>query len=75
MNTIISNKEVLGGRNRLRNTRMAIDVIATYLSNGYNINDIKKDYPKLTLGQISAAIQYLDNQIHNQKVQIESQTT
>jgi len=71
MSPVVSNKNFLGGRMRLRGTRMAVEVINNYLSNGYGVKDIKKDYPHLTTKQIKDAIEYLDKQIHKEKSKLE----
>lgn len=75
MSPVVSNKDFLGGRMRLRGTRMAIEVINNYLSNGYGVKDIKRDYPHLTKKQIKDAIEYLDKQIHKEKSKLELKTT
>ena len=74
MSPIVSNKEFLGGKPRIRNTRMSVDVIASYLSNGYGITEIKHDYPHLTKKQIQVAIDYLDNIIHKERAKLDPKT-
>lgn len=71
MNAIISHKDFLGGKPRIRNTRMSVDVISSYLASGYGIKDIKRDYPNLTNKQIEAAIDYIDQQIHKERGKLE----
>lgn len=75
MSPVVSNKDFLGGKPRLRGTRMSIDVIASYFSNGYGVKDIKRDYPHLTKQQIKDAIEYLDNRIRKEKSKLERKTT
>lgn len=74
MSPIICNKNYLGGKPRIRGTRMSVDIIATYFSSGYGLSKIKKDYPQLTDKQIMSALDYLDKQIHSEKEKFELQT-
>lgn len=75
MSPIVSNKNFLGGKLRLRGTRMPIDIIAWYIGNGKGVEEIRKEYPKLTLKQIKAAIDYVDKNIHKEKSKLELKTT
>lgn len=71
MKLIAQNKKFLGGKPRIKNTRMSIDIIASYLSNGYGIKEIKDDYPYLTNKQIQSAIDFLDIIIHKERAKLE----
>lgn len=70
MPKVISTKTILGGKKRIAGTRISVDVIANYLSQGYGIAEIRRDYPHLTNEQIQAAIDYLDRQVHFVKEQL-----
>lgn len=70
---IISTKGFLGGKPRIRGTRMSVDVINSYLSSGCDVEDIKKDYPHLTKKQIKAAMDYLDDKLHKERNKLEIQ--
>lgn len=74
MNAIVSNKDFLGGKPRIRGTRMSIDIIAAYIARGYDVDIIKKEYPQLTSKQIKAAIDFIDKNIHKQKGKLEFKT-
>lgn len=74
MNAIVKNKAILGGKPRLRHTRMSVEVVNSYLSCGYSIDDIKKDHPYLSVKQIKAAMDYLDNNLHKERTKLETQT-
>jgi uncharacterized protein (DUF433 family) len=69
------NKKILGGKPIIKGTRISVDLITSYLVNGYDIQDIKRDYPFLTNEQIQEAIEYADRSIHNKKVDLETSST
>lgn len=73
MTAIVSHKKFLGGKPRIRGTRMPVDIIAWYVGNGRGITEIRKNYPYLTLKQIKAAIDYIDKNIHKEKDKLELQ--
>jgi uncharacterized protein (DUF433 family) len=57
---IVQRKTVLNGRPAIAGTRISVDHISTYVSNGYGVEEIQKAYPHLTDEQIAAALSYLD---------------
>lgn len=71
MNAIVSDKNYLGGKPRIRGTRMSVDVINSYFSSGCGIVDIKRDYPHLTKTQIRAAMDYLDEKIDRERSKLD----
>ena len=57
---IVKTKSVLGGKPRISGTRISVDLIVSYVSSGYGIKEIKRDYPHLTREQIAAALAYIE---------------
>ena len=74
MNYIIQKKGLLGGKPTIRGTRISVDHIATYLTHGYGLEDIKEAYPFLNDGQIQAAFDYLDEKVHKERKTLETET-
>ncbi len=56
---VVRTKSTLGGKIRIRGTRISVASVAAYFLHGYGIEDIKMDYPLLTTEQIEAARQYV----------------
>lgn len=75
MTKVISTKNILGGKKRISGTRISVDLVASYLTNGNGVKDIKESYPHLTNKQIFIALEYLDNKIHKEKIKLGSSTT
>lgn len=68
---IIQKKGLLGGKPTIKGTRISVDHIATYLTHGYGVKDIKEAYPSLTDTQIQAAFDYLDEKVHKERKKLE----
>lgn len=73
-NLIIKRKGLLGNRPTIKGTRISVDNISTYLSNGYGIEDIREAYPFLSNEQIQAALDFLDLQVHKERNKLGIQT-
>jgi len=72
MTAIIKSKGVLGGKPRISGTRMSVNVISDYLTHGYGVKEIKRDYPHLTDGQIDVALIYLEKKAATERKSLES---
>lgn len=59
MVAIVSTKATLGGKKRIAGTSISVATVASYFLHGYGIQEIRDDYPRLTLDQIEAARQYV----------------
>ena len=55
---ITSSPDVMDGLPVFAGTRIPVYIILDYLSEGYNIDDIKKDYPSLNNDQIHDALRF-----------------
>ena len=75
MAAIVCNKNILGGKPRIEGTRISIDVIGDYLSFGYGVNEIRRDYPHLTKDQIDSALSYIADKALKEKEILESKTS
>jgi len=72
MTAITITKDVLGGKPRISGTRMSVDTIGDYISNGYGIKEIKKDYPHLTNEEIEVALEYLERRSAKERKSLDS---
>lgn len=68
---IVRQEGLLGGKPVIKGTRISVDNISTYLSNGYGVADIKEAYPFLSDAQIRAAFDFLDEKVDEQRKQLE----
>lgn len=73
MNDITTSKDIFGGKPVIKGTRVSVNVISDYISAGYSICDIEKDYPNLTRKQIIAALKYLEQRAAKERTKIELQ--
>jgi uncharacterized protein (DUF433 family) len=55
---ITADKEILGGKPIVKNTRISIDTILELLASGATIEKIAGEYPQLTIDAIKEAILY-----------------
>jgi len=74
MTKIICTKGVLSGKPRISGTRISVDLIADYITSGYGIGEIKRDYPHLTKEQIKSALKYIENKAVQEGAKLEPQT-
>lgn len=56
---IVRTETVLGGKPRIRGTRISVGTIVSYFLNGYSYEDIHRDYPRLTKKEVESAKQYV----------------
>lgn len=59
MTWIVSDPEHLGGKPRVRDTRIAVALLLEWLAAGMTIDDITKEYPSLTAEAIRGTLQEL----------------
>lgn len=57
-NLIVRTPNVLGGRPRINNTRIAVRTIAVFYKQGLSPEEIAEEYEQLELAQIYAALAY-----------------
>ena len=55
---IVSDPEVIGGRPRIKGTRMAVSLILEFMSAGSSEVDILEGYPQLSTADIRACLRY-----------------
>ena len=73
MDSIVSNKEIFGGKPIIRGTRISVDLIGSYLNAGRSIGDIKRDYPHLSDQEIKAALDYIIQKTKAERTKLEPQ--
>ena len=59
MTWIVSDPEYLGGRPRVRDTRIAVALLLEWLATGTTIDEITKEYPSLTAPGIRGTLEEL----------------
>lgn len=57
---IVSTRSILGGKPRIDGTRISVDIISHYITNGGSVFEIKQNYPHLSNEQISTALNYIE---------------
>jgi len=55
---IIIDPKILVGKPVIKGTRMAVEFVIELLSNGWHEEEILKNYPQLTMEDITAALKY-----------------
>ena len=67
MDSIAINPNILGGKPHIKGTRMSVDVVMDYISNGYGTKEIKKDYPHLTNDELLAIFDYIEKRTKEER--------
>lgn len=65
---IVINPEIMLGKPVIKGTRLTVEIIIEKLAYGETIEDLKKDYPFLTEGDIRAALLYAAKRLAQEKV-------
>jgi uncharacterized protein (DUF433 family) len=55
---IITDPRIMMGKPVIEGTRITVELILTRLAEGRSVADILTEYPHLTRGQVTAAIEY-----------------
>jgi uncharacterized protein (DUF433 family) len=58
---IITDKSILLGKPCIKGTRLSIEFILQRLADGWSIQDIINNYPRLTLNDLKAVFLYLND--------------
>ncbi|MCB9526180.1 MAG: DUF433 domain-containing protein [Myxococcales bacterium] len=69
-NWIVSDPEVLGGKPRIRGTRIGVDLVLDLVADGATVADLLSAYPHLTPESIEAALRYAASSVRNEQVWI-----
>ena len=73
MDSIVSKKEIFGGKPIIKGTRISVDLIGDYLNSGKSIEDIKRDYPDLSDKEIKSALDYIIKKTRSERTKLEPQ--
>ncbi|MBS1492185.1 MAG: DUF433 domain-containing protein [Bacteroidetes bacterium] len=65
-NYITADPLILGGKPIIRGTRISVELILEWISNGSSIKDINKSYPHLSEASIKEAVQYATEFLRNE---------
>jgi uncharacterized protein (DUF433 family) len=65
---IVVDPEILVGKPIVKGTRLAVEFIIELLAQGWQEEDILKNYPGLTIEDIQACLSYASNVLHAEKV-------
>ena len=65
MKKIVSNPKILGGKPIIKGTRLSVDFILKLLAAGTSYDEILKDYPHITIGDIHACLDFAARSLKN----------
>lgn len=65
---ITIDKRIMAGKPVIKGTRIPVDLIVRKFAQTMNINEILKDYPRLTKQAIQAALWYAGEAIGNEEI-------
>jgi len=68
MKKITVNPQILSGKPIFEGTRIPVDLILEFLSQGYNIEEVLKEYPSLTKEDILWALNFAAKKIKEEKI-------
>ncbi|MBI2594389.1 DUF433 domain-containing protein [Candidatus Curtissbacteria bacterium] len=71
MNKIVVDPKILAGKPVIKGTRIPVYLVLNLLGNGYDFDKIIDAYPRLTKGDIEAAIKYSEERM--KRVEVRSQ--
>ena len=65
---IVSDPAILGGKPRIRDTRISVEMILELLASGASPEDVQHAYPHLTPEGFAAAVRYAAESLKNEVV-------
>ncbi len=65
---IVSDAAVLGGKPRVRGTRISVEFIMELVASGASRDDVVRAYPALTSEAVAAAVNYAARALRNEVV-------
>jgi Uncharacterized conserved protein len=68
MKKITVNPQILSGKPIFEGTRIPVDLILEFLSQGYNIDQVLEEYPSLTKEDILGALNFAAKKIKEEKI-------
>lgn len=68
---IISDPEIRSGEPCFSGTRVPVSIILHWLSEGWSIEAVLRDYPQLTRDDVLAGLKFASEQMHHRSVAAE----
>lgn len=68
MKQIIINPKILSGKPIFEGTRIPVDLILEFIAQGYDFDQIVKEYPSLTKEDLSEAVKFVAKRIKEERV-------
>jgi len=68
MKKITVDPQILSGKPIFEGTRIPVDLILEFLSQGYNIDQVLEEYPSLTKEDILGALNFAAKKIKEEKI-------
>jgi len=68
MRKIIVNQKILNGKPIFQGTRIPVEIILDFLTQDYSTEEIIKEYPLLTKGDIISALKFATNRIKEEQI-------
>ena len=61
---IVQNPEILAGKPVVKGTRIPVEVVLEYLAHNPNFDELFADYPRLTMADVKACLEYAQALVH-----------
>lgn len=68
LNRIVINPRIMVGKPVVRGTRIPVELILKKLGQNIDIKEILKDFPRLTIDDIKAAVMYAESLVENTEI-------
>jgi uncharacterized protein (DUF433 family) len=65
---IVADKHTLGGKPRVKGTRISVALVLEQMSYGRSIDDLLRDYPTLTREAILACLAYAHHTVEEEEI-------
>jgi uncharacterized protein (DUF433 family) len=67
-NRITYNQKILGGKPIIKGTRISVEFVLELLASGMDIEEITKEYPRITKKDIQAVLEYASMAIKKEEL-------
>ncbi len=72
LNRVAINPNIMGGKPVIKGTRIPLYIILQMLQDGLSFEEILSEYPKLTIEDVKAAIEYAIDRINDAEIGLNS---
>lgn len=68
LDRIVVNPKIMVGKPVIKGTRIPVDLILKKLAQNIDVEEILRDYPRLTKDDIKAALMYAESLLENEEI-------